>query len=205
MKNILFIICSVIFISCNNSNKDKVNSSNNGREKETVEFKILDNSLRDLAELNYKGKIVHKKFWLDSKGENIVLFTKEAHEIFAYHYVIKSGNIRLLREVYDFSEEGCEYDLFADFIEKSITVSDLDNNDIGEITFAYKLACISDVSPLGLKLLILENGNKYIIRGSTKISMGDFIIGGDKEIDPSFKKAPSNFLEHANKIWENIQ
>ena len=90
------------------------------------------------------------------------MFTLKEEELFVYHYSITSDNVTLLRKVYDFEKDCGDYDLFLEFIDHSIQVTDLDNNHIGEITFAYKKACISDVSPLGLKLMILENGNKFI-------------------------------------------
>lgn len=192
-------------MACNNSNTNKDNTTNNNQPKEKSKFKVLNTSSTALNLLKYNGKIVGKKFWKDTNGENIVLFTKQMHELFVYHYSINGDDIKLLRKVYDFSEKGCEYDLFADFVSNATTVTDLDNNNLGEITFAYKLACISDLSPIGLKLLVLENGNKYIIRGNTQINMGKETIGGDKNIDPSFEKAPASFLQHANKIWERIQ
>jgi hypothetical protein len=82
---------------------------------------------------------------------------------------------------------------------------DLDNDNYGEITFAYIKTCTSDVSPMTLKLLTLENGEKYIIRGSTRIDWGDGdVSGGEKNIDPSFKNGPSVFLSNANKIWKML-
>ncbi len=165
--------------------------------------KILDKPNYDLSKLNHDGKIVHKRFWQDSNGENIVLFTRNKEELFAYHYTIDADNVKLLRKVYDF-EKKCDYDLFLGFIENSIKVTDLDTNNFGEITFAYKKACISDISPKGLRLLMLENGNKFIIRGTTSIDKPGIKVDGTKNIDASFKNAPDNFLSHANKIWEGI-
>ena len=60
-----------------------------------------------------------------------------------------------MAKVYDF-EKNCDYDLTLEFIENSIEVTNLDNNNFGEITFAYKKACISDVSPKDLKLLMFS-------------------------------------------------
>lgn len=168
-----------------------------------VKFNVLNKSNHDLSKLNYDGKILHKRFWNDLNGENITLFTQKGNELFVYHYSIDSDNAKLLRKVYDFEKE-CEFDLTLEFIENSIGVTDLDNNNVGEITFAYKKGCISDVSPLDLKMLMLENGNKYIIRGRTVINMGTEKVGGDKNIDASFEMAPTSFLSHANSVWNNI-
>jgi len=132
-----------------------------------------------------------------------VLFTKNKEELFVYHYSIIGGKAKLLRKVYDF-EKGCDYDLFLDFIENSIGVTDLDKDNLGEITFAYQKACISDVSPKGLKLLILENGNKYIIRGTNSIDKPGIKVDGSKKVDASFDEAPAGFLSLANKIWDKV-
>lgn len=171
--------------------------------QETTKFSIQDKSDNDLSKLNHDGKIVNKRFWQDSNGENIVLFTRKEDELYIYHYAIISDNVKLLRKVYDF-ERDCDYDLTLEFIANSIKITDLDNNNFGEITFAYKKACISDVSPMDLKLIMLENGNKFIVRGRTTVNLGNEKLGGDKNINSSFKNAPDNFLSHANKIWESI-
>lgn len=166
-------------------------------------FKSLDQTKYPTAQLNHEGKIVFKKFWQDSNGENIVLFTQKELELYVYHYSVKDDQVKLLRKIYDF-EEKCEFDLTLEFLEKSIGVTDLDKNNIGEITFAYQKSCRSDVSPLVLKLLILENGEKYILRGNTIVDLGDQKIGGDKKMDASFDQAPMVFLDHANKVWGSI-
>ena len=167
-------------------------------------FSLLDKPTYDLSKLRYEGKIVNKKFWNDANGENIAMFTKKKSELFVYHYAISSDNVRELRRVYDF-EKDCDYDLTIEFIEEAIKVTDLDNNNFGEITFAYKKACISDVTPLDLKLLMLENGNKFIIRGTTVIDKPGIKAGGDKNVDPSFNNAPASFLLHADNIWDNVK
>jgi len=173
--------------------------------KEVItEFKILNKSNYNLSKLNHDGKFVNKRVWQDANGENVALFTQTENELFLYHYLINSDTVKLLRKIYDF-ERDCQFDLIIEFIENSITVTDLDNNNLGEITFAYKQSCFSDVSPLGLKLIMLENGNKYIIRGTTEIDMDELKIASTKTIDPSFKNASTNFLLHANKIWEDTK
>lgn len=207
MKNIIFALIVLLFIACTNSDKKEKNPVSiespveNVVQKKRIDFKILDVSNFDLSKLTYDGKVIDKRIWQDSNGENITLFTKTKEALYVYHYIKDSSHIKLLRKVNDF-EKKCEYDLILEFVENSITVTDLDNNNLGEISFAYKKACISDVSPIGLKLLILENGHKYIIRGTTLFTMGEEKIGGDKNIDPSFENAPDGFLSHANKIWD---
>ena len=195
-------IINRIFLNWNGENfEEKI--VKNAQGQGTNKFNKLDKPNYDLSKLNRDGKIVHKRFWQDSNGENIVLFTRKKDELFIYHYTINSDYVKELRKVYDF-EKNCDFDMTLEFIENSIGVTDLDNNNFGEITFAYKKACISDVSPMDLKLLMLENGNKFIIRGTTSIDKPGIKVDGSKNIDASFNNAPASFLSHANKIWASI-
>ena len=181
-------------------------SDNNNSDSPIVikKFEIIGNDSEfNVANLDYSGEIVNKKTWIDSNGNNIVLFTKNPEELFVFHFVFDGSKPRLLREIKDF-EYDCEYDLYIDFIANSIVVSDLDNDDLGEISFAYKKACISDLSPKALKFIMLENGEKYIIRGATILNINGERSGGEKNIDNSFSNAPAIFLTNSNKIWDNI-
>lgn len=171
--------------------------------KDPGKLKLLDKSTYDASTLDHDGKIVNQKIWHDANGENIVLFTQKEEELFVYHYAIDADKPKLLRKIYD-AEKDCDYDLTLDFVGEAIELTDLDNDNVGEITLAYKIACISDVSPLGLKLVMLENGKKFILRGSTIVNMGTEKVGGDKTVDASFKNGPESFLSHANKVWGSV-
>jgi len=181
-----------------------------------VSFNVTESSKFNISNLNYQGEIIHSKFWQDRNGENIVLFTRKevrekyegypaiTGEIFVFHYAIKNNNVTLLRKVYDL-EKHCPVDMIINFIESSISVLDLDNDNYGEITFAYRKTCAGGVAPYTLNLLTLENGEKYIIRGSTSIDWGDGDVGGGKKtIDSSFINGPSVFISNANKIWKRL-
>ena len=106
------------------------------------------------------------------------------------------GEIRLLREITDFVKD-CEFDLILGHELDAISLTDIDNDEIGEITFIYRMACTSDVSPSTQKLIMLEDGNKYALRGTTKV-MGE---GGDYEAGEEFNSAPEGFLKHADELW----
>jgi hypothetical protein len=80
------------------------------------------------------------------------------------------------------------------FVPESINISDIDGDEIGEITFGYILEDLTVEIP-DLKLLILENGDKYIIRGN---------LAGKKNIDKSLKDGPNEFLNEANRVWKKI-
>ena len=215
MKHLIFtssLLCIVFHLSAANS-KDLIFNHENIAHQNTLHATTTNNY--DIQKLDYEGKIYHKETWNDNNGKNVVLFTTKettassryrSKELFVYHYVIKSGKVTLLRSVYDFIKD-CDADIIMRFVRDSIAVTDLDKDGIKEITFAYRQTCASDVSAVGLKLLILGGGNKCIIRGSTIMNLTGSDKGkvteNTKKIDPSFYNYPSLFLKYANKAWKN--
>ena len=169
------------------------------------------------------GKVVDGMRWSDENGDNFLLFSEKSTTrpagpeddtpdepvvskfIYATHYVKPHPDIDPIkkRTVKD-RQKDCQWDLTAEFIGASIGLSDLDADGLAEVTFAYKLNCTSDVSPGTLKLLVLEDGEKYIIRGQTRVDLGDGSQGGEYKVDPSFDKAPAGFVDHAKKVWDGV-
>ncbi len=211
MRIVSLVLLPILLASCTPSadqqpdeeGSSMVEDQNTGQELEVDLLTFSDEQAIDPSTLAYDGEIAFTKSWQDDNGDNIALFTRKEEEIFVYHYASKEGEDRLLRRIYDF-EKDCEFDRTLEFLKNDILLTDLDNDKVGEISFAYRKACISDVSPKELKLLILENGDKYIIRGNTLISFGEKSYGGDKKVDASFDQAPERFLSHANQLWEEI-
>lgn len=118
------------------------------------------------------------------------------------HYLVKDNNqFDLIRQITD-TEVHCEFDNDLEFLDKSLIISDLDKNYYAEISFLYKIGCRSDVSPIGLKLMVIENGNKAAIRGKTLPRGFDF--PKEKVVDAAFLKLPKLIQEQANKLWDNF-
>lgn len=223
MKIILpFVTTSMILLSCgiSDSEKEKIknelraeleeNNSSPQIETEnpiseaqpTYSFNPNASISRSPSQLAYEGAIQLTKTWQDKNGDNIALFTKRKDQIWVYHYAFPNGTPQLIRKVRD-NEFDCEFDMSLNFMSRTIGVTDLDGDNLGELTFAYEKGCRSDMSALEMKLLMLENGDKYIIRGSqTMVVTNDFIDQGSKKIDPSFYNGPSVFLDHANYVWD---
>lgn len=167
-------------------------------------------------DIKFPGKLDKAVGWTDKNGANVVVFSTQTavgkkngeHFESAYlnveHVAYPGGAFKSLRSVKD-KEEACDADLMAEFRDKALTVTDLDNDGFGEITFAYALRCTSDVSPATLKLLMLENGEKYILRGQSRVDTGPEKVGGAFKVDPSFNAGPPAFLEHAKKQWSLVK
>jgi uncharacterized membrane protein len=190
-------------------------------EELNFDKKKLSNQEKTLIAEKIKGVLVDGKKWRDARGENIALFSEQTTftkvpeaegesylsiYLHTYHFVIENNNYKLIREVKDF-EKDCFFDNRARFIEESFQIFDLDGNNFGELFFMYRLGCSSDISPDPIKLMMLENGEKYAIRGTTLvyIAPNEPEIGGEKQIDPEFTKIAPQLSQKASEIWENFK
>ena len=110
-------------------------------------------------------------------------------KIFVQLYTGKGLEQKELRLIQD-GVTGCEFDVVAQFLDGSVSITDEDADGVDELTFAYDLACTGDVSPATRKLLVLEGKDKHILRGSARVDLGNGeVLGGDYQVD-GFRKAP---------------
>lgn len=164
-------------------------------------------------EAGQDGVIVAGTRFTDKNGSNVVLLVHQVEggggdmnnrRLWIYHYVEASGKRRVLRTVRD-QEENCELDNVAGFVEGSLAVTDLDGDGLGEIAFAYNLGCMSDVSPKGRKVVLLENGEKWILRGQSRVDPGGGPrLGGTFTPDPPQNRWPKTLHDHAVDVWQRF-
>ena len=160
----------------------------------------------------YKGKIQEVYAFSDNEGEHILVLAQseeaksqgknkeeDMRDInMSVHHLLKGENT--YKEIWmaqDYIRD-CQFDLVLSMRPESIEVTDLDKDGIAEVSFAYFLACISDVSPYEMKLLMYEGATKYALRGTAKL----VDIPSKYTIDASFNTAPKVFLDFAKKKWE---
>lgn len=173
----------------------------------------------------HDGKLLTAYTWNDANGKNYFILARTddkqgkdkngndatSASFYAYHYAGKTDSEQvLLRKIQDFVND-CPFDLTLNPETESVTFTDLDGDKKAEITFVYRLACRSDVSGADQKLMLLENGDKYAIRGTCGIvmPMGDdqgTIIEekGTMNVGSEFDKVPK-FLQHAKKVWQDFE
>lgn len=178
--------------------------------------------------LSYSGNALEILKWNDKAGENILILslTKKItkrdsygeeyfeKELYIYHYIKNSnGQTNLSRKITDNIKE-CPFDVTLEFIKNSLTITDLDKNGWTEITVLYKLCCRSDVSPSDMKLMMLEKGNKYALRGTMIVDVIpqpelqqyiDEYGWGKYKVDPAFNSADSKLLKFAKQQWEKFK
>ncbi len=112
----------------------------------------------------------------------------------------------LKRQVNDKYSCDCLADLMSEFKRGTFQLTDLDQDGYAEVTFGYSMNCTTDVSPGTFKLLLLEDTDKYILRGMQRLrergSEGEIIASGEFTPGKSFASAPPGFLEHASAVWD---
>ncbi|MBN2572613.1 MAG: hypothetical protein JXA68_10835 [Ignavibacteriales bacterium] len=178
--------------------------------------------------LSYTGNALEILKWNDNAGQNTLILSltnkipkgesygEEYYdkELYIYHYIKDAnGNTKLSRKIED-NIRDCPFDITLEFIKNSLTITDLDKNGYTEISVLYKLCCRSDVSPSDMKLMMLEKGNKYALRGSMIVDIIpqpelqqyiDEYGWGKYKIDSAFNNANSKFLKFAKQQWEKFK
>lgn len=93
---------------------------------------------------------------------------------------------KLLWRMYDFNTE-CPVDLEVYFMDKTLTVTDLDKNGVAEVWMMYKNGCHGDVSPVPTKIIMYEGTKKYALRGNSRVKFSEKeFLGGDYSVDEAF-------------------
>ncbi len=198
-------------------------SSKEVTSKETNKAGGIEDLTYDVTEapagMKYEGAIVAGAKWKDDNGINTVIITEtketwtpetressgsRSKELFGYQYITTGGSTKQVWKINDFVKD-CPVDLDLSYMHNSLSITDINNNGIGESTFLYLLACRGDVSPETMKLIMHEGSSKYAIRGTTRISLQGETYGGETNIDKSFDGAPQGFLDYAKGEWNKRQ
>lgn len=162
--------------------------------------------------------------WTDREGRNAVLIGRKQNEhedkvtttMRAEHWIehaVPGSRERQWMMERRFKErvDACAWDTELSAMSGDWSVSDLDKDGYGEATFAWRVGCRSDLSPVGHKVLLIEyNGgatDKYVLRGQTQLAVAGgasddtLLDGGSFTADSAFDQAPPEFLAHAKAVW----
>ncbi|WP_062055743.1 M949_RS01915 family surface polysaccharide biosynthesis protein [Aquimarina longa] len=191
---IILLAVSIIFINC----KDSSQNIDIGK----VQEKPCDKYER-------KGNVlINCTSWEDKYGTSTIIFSKNVDknskaELFVE--LIKNNSSTPYLNVYDFIKD-CPVDFDINYIDNSLSITDLNSDNIKEITFLYESACQGGIGPTAMKLIMIEGKQKYKIRGLRKdevsIRNPDIAVNyKESRIDKSFDKAPKEFLSFAKKKW----
>lgn len=152
------------------------------------------------------GRVDGGVAFIDSAGVNHVVFTLDAPAkrghirrttLHVKHLAEKDG---IAHEVRRYIERiaDCDFDVVVKPYYGEWSVSDVNNNGIGEVSFAYSADCVADISPFAHKAFITEAGEKYALRGYTLRQFPNgSSVGGSYTADTM----PPLFLEKVTQVW----
>lgn len=223
MRSVLPFVLLLLFANACNNPAEKPTVSDGPKDPLTTENNPANNvsSVNRFALLPFdksgtplkdslQGHLVDGAKWTDREGEHLVLLLqtdnvmvrdKQNQRITVYCYQRDSGYWKQKWMVQDRIAD-CPVDAVCEFFPGSLSVTDVDHNDMGEVCFLYKLSCKGDASPDDKKLILYEGNAKYAIRGNTILEYSGGREGGAKMIDPSFNKASKELMNYANARWE---
>ncbi len=190
--------------------KDSIKADLNITEPEDIHYNIPEIPADLTGRID--GSIVASANFTDLNGRNYVLITETSEtergeyrekRIYGYHFA--GDKLEQLWKVQDYIVD-CEFDVTVDFIEGSLSITDLNRNGVAESVFLYKLSCKSDVSPDDMKLIMHEGSTKYAIRGVMDLDMESYgRYDGTMKVDASFNSAPEGFRDYAVKQWNKYK
>lgn len=185
------------------------------------------------------GKLLQAWHWVESDGEHWLVrshskrdYTHEEMDVsesllHVAQFRVQAGKVERLWLLQD-GVKDCPFDSVARFYPNGVSITDLDQDGVHEVTMAYHTTCTSDVSPQDMKVIMREREGKWGLRGSTWVP--DEVMQGKapppvpqaaacppgtdlNNTDPQhwhtgcyqsekdFASAPPAFLQHAKSRW----
>lgn len=186
---------------------------------EAQEIAVRRLSAREVpAGIERRGTIEAARRWTDRTGDNLLVLTRAAEregppneyaepsrqrEIYVHHYVRDGAGYRLLWRTAD-HVRGCDFDLTLAFVPGSLQVTDADRDGVAETSYAYRLACRSDLSPAALKLILHEGATKYAIRGTGDMRhLAPGYPAPEMRMDPALARQPA-LRALAERQWRRV-
>ena len=94
----------------------------------------------------------------------------------------------------------------AGFFSSHVTVTDLNDDGIAEVTVPYKMFCGGGVDSDTIKVILRQGSEKYAIRGESLVRLhGQESFGGSYKADASLA-LPRNaaYKKHLIKVWKQV-
>ena len=118
-------------------------------------FQLKPIDISEKILLSNKQVIIDSYYWEDSLGNNYIIRTKDSSikHIYFYHYVLSNKiELNLINKHTDKVQEGK-----ISHIIDNISITDVDKNNIAEVTYFYKLN-------KSYKMLFITGKEKYLLR-----------------------------------------
>lgn len=175
----------------------------------------------ELQELGITESVRYSLRFSDQQGDHAVVFSRHStHEVDPVDGVVtdrillsvalhslpstQTGQPAEWRHSADVECDGV--DIVADFYPGTFSVTDLDGNGTGELTFAYHRFCGGGIDPRDVTVVVHEGGNSYVLEGQTQVKVGDDPpFGGGFEMDEALSAAPRWLQDKALQTFQQVR
>jgi hypothetical protein len=150
------------------------------------------------------GDVVGAWRWSDKNGRNLLATTREKsganQTLRVVHVARLDGEPKTLRVMTDPGLPGCRGGSgSAGFTKNSVQVRDLDKDSVAEVLVGWFARCGDSDAESTVKLALLSNGEKYILRGQGVVGSG-----GSQAPEPAAKQWPKSYLKAANAEFKDL-
>jgi hypothetical protein len=154
------------------------------------------------------GKVSAAWGWTDENGKNLLVTStsgaRNRTTLTVFHVARLDSRPTLLRRMTDPNLPGCrtiDSGAAAGFTAQALSIRDLDDDGIAEVLVGWSSRCGAKGTESQVRLALISNGKKYIIRGAGVVGTDD---SGSRRPDPAAGNWPKAYLSAATKLFRDV-
>ncbi len=184
-----------------------------------VQYEAVQAGFVAKAKIQQDGDFQSGLRFTDKAGEHVVVLTAkdvsshkgadrnriDSHQVYAASYRLDKDTWKREWIIRD-GVECPELDSEAVFLLEGLTVTDLNQDQVAEVTVPYRKFCGGGVDSKEMKVIMRTGEQKFALRGQSMLVIpGQETVGGEHKADavlvqPRYKA----FREHLEKIWQRV-
>lgn len=232
MKYVLIALVALTLVACANSGEEKTNGDTVRKDSaQKIAVTGIQAYKPNIDFTDWEGNLREAVYWKDSLGENIFIISgipqyfwkpmkpsmrshlrpeqdpetfEEATEIFAYHYVLPTGEAKwkLHSQMSDYRMGCC--DVFMDYQDGSLAIVNEDKNGTAEICFMYNATEADGMLTkdyLGTMVLLMDT-TYYRSLGPTGIANKDAISSTEPQKQVQLRAPDGVYTDFMSAKWK---
>lgn len=151
------------------------------------------------------GDVVGAWGWSDNNGRNLLATVRQREggddvTLRVVHLGNLAGDPKELRVMKDPGLPGCNGEGTTGFTKNSVQVRDLNRDGVAEVTVGWVARCGGSGAESRVKLALLSDGDKYILRGTGIPGSGK----GTRAPEPAASRWPDPYLKTLTAMYKDL-